>query len=249
MTVWLVGAGPGDPGLITVKGLEVLRRADVLLYDRLIAPELIEEAPAGALRIYVGKDPDGPAMRQGRINELLVEHGATGRTVVRLKGGDPFVFGQGGEEVAVLGEAGIDVQVIPGITSALAVPAAAGIPVSHREHASTIAIVAAHRVGDKDLEWEALATLDTVIFLMGAARIRSLCDGLMRAGRPAETPAAAVRWGTTDRQEELFSTLGELPGAFESRGFGAPSIIVVGEVVDLRHPMAHQAMAEIAGGA
>jgi uroporphyrin-III C-methyltransferase len=231
--VWIVGAGPGDPDLITVRGLSVLRQADVILYDRLIPRALLAEAPSHACLIYVGKEDGVASVPQEQINAMLAEHARAGRRVVRLKGGDPYVFGRGAEEVLSLVEAGIPVEVIPGITSAVAVPAAAGIPVSHRDHGSSIAIVAGHRAGDRDLPWDALAGIDTLVFLMGAARVTKICSHLIETGVDPATPVAAVRWGTTPRQQELFSTLGRLPEDFARASFGPPVTLVVGRVVAL----------------
>lgn len=231
--VWIVGAGPGDPDLITVRGLALLRQADVVLYDRLIPQALLAEAPPHARLVYVGKEDGVASVSQEEINALLAEHARGGRRVVRLKGGDPYVFGRGAEEVLSLVEAGVPVDVVPGVTSAVAVPAAAGIPVSHRDYGSTIVIVAAHRAGDRDLPWGALARIDTIVFLMGAGRVTDICSRLIEAGADPGTPAAAVRWGTTARQEELFSTLSRLPQDFARASFGRPATVVVGRVVAL----------------
>lgn len=231
--VWLVGAGPGDPGLITVRGLELLRTADVVVHDRLIAPALLSEAKPGALLIYVGKEPKSAVVSQREISAVLIEYARAGRIVVRLKGGDPYVFGRGGEEAIAVAEAGMPVEVVPGVTSAVAVPAAAGIPISHRDHASTVAIVAAHRADDGDLPWKSLAGIDTVVILMGAERISQVCRKLIRAGKPPTTPAAAIRWGTMAHQQTLVCTLHELPSRFADAGLGPPSVIVIGEVVRL----------------
>lgn len=231
--VWIVGAGPGDPDLITVRGLNAIRRADVILHDRLIPTDLLAEAPPHAERIYVGKEDGVASVPQERINEMLVTQALLGREVVRLKGGDPFVFGRGAEEAQALAEAGIPFEIVPGITSAIAVPAAAGIPVSHRDCGSTITIVSAHRAGDRDLPWETLAKSDTAVFLMGAGRVGTIARRLIEAGADPELPSAAVRWGTTPRQQELFCSLGELPRGFEEARLGPPSVLVAGKVVSL----------------
>ena len=177
MTVYLVGAGPGDPGLITVRGAELLAAADVVVHDRLSAASLLDLAPASAERIDVGKSPDGPSVPQERINELLVEHGRAGRRVVRLKGGDPFVFARGGEEAAALDAAGVDYEVVPGITSAIAAPAYAGIPVTMRYSSTTFTVVTGHEDPSKqrtDVDWEALARVGgTIVILMGVAEHRA----------------------------------------------------------------------------
>ena len=230
MTVHLVGAGPGDPGLITVRGAEVLARAEVVVHDRLSAPELLDLAPADALRIDVGKSPRGPSTPQSEINELLVAHGSAGRRVVRLKGGDPFVFARGGEEAAALAAAGVEFEVVPGITSAIAVPAYAGIPVTRRYSATSITIVTGHEDPEKgfsSVDWRSIAKVGgTIVVLMGAARIRGIADELMAGGLPADTPAAAVRWGTRPDQVTIRSTLGEIAG----HDIRPPATIVLGEV-------------------
>ncbi len=231
--VYLVGAGPGDPRLITVRGVECLRAADVVAYDRLASEELLGHCRPGADLRYVGKDPDDPSMAQLAISELLVAEARAGRVVVRLKGGDPFVFGRGGEEALALREAGIPFEVVPGVSSAFAVPAAASIPLSMREVASNFAVVSAHRSGLDAQPWEALAQIDTVVFLMGAAHVAEICARLVAAGRDPQTPAAAVERGTTPLQREVWAPLEELPVVFEEAGLRAPSVIVVGEVTAL----------------
>lgn len=247
--VWIVGAGPGDPDLITVRGLTALRRADVVLYDRLMPAALLSEAPSHAALLYVGKEDGTASVSQERINEMLVEHARAGSEVVRLKGGDPFVFGRGAEEVLALVDAGIPFEVVPGVSSAIAVPAAAGIPVSHRDYGSTITIAAAHRAGDRDLPWETLADADTAVFLMGAGRVNAISTRLVEAGADPDTPAAAVYWGTTSHQQELFSTLGRLPHDFAEAGFGPPAVLVVGCVVSVAARIrALSAVAIAAGG-
>ncbi len=231
MTVYLVGAGPGDPGLLTLRGAEVLARADVVVYDRLSAASLLDLAPAGAERISVGKQPGGPRTAQDDINALLVARGRAGRQVVRLKGGDPFVFARGGEEAAALAAAGVPYEVVPGITSAVAVPAYAGIPVTMRYSSTSFTVVTGHEdelaKGGGSVNWEAVAALGgTVVVLMGAARCRAICDRLMAAGMPGDTPAAAVQWGTRPTQRTLRATLSELADL----GPKPPTTIVIGEV-------------------
>jgi uroporphyrin-III C-methyltransferase len=240
MTVALVGAGPGDPGLLTVRGAELLGRADVVVYDRLIALELLELAPAGAERIDVGKVP-GSSERQTEINALLVHHGAAGRRVVRLKGGDPFVFGRGGEEAEALRAAGVDYEVVPGVSSAFAAPAAAGIPVTHRGMATSVSVVTA-RVGDATpddgIDWAALARIGgTVVVLMGMSERKRIADGLIAGGLGPDTPIAVVHWGTTPLQQVARSTLRGLP----SIDLPAPAAIVIGPVagLDLRSTVSH----------
>jgi len=232
VTVYLVGAGPGDPELLTRRGAALLEKADVLIHDRLIAHELLSLAPPGAEVIDVGKTPGQPR-RQHEINQLLVEHGKTGREVVRLKGGDPFVFGRGGEEVEALQDAGIDYEVVPGVSSAFAVPAAAGIPVTHRGLSSSVTVVTGH-TGDSTapggVDWDALGRAGgTLVVLMGMATRSAIAAELMASGRPPTTPVAVVHWGTTDRQQVVRTTLGSLAEV----DLPAPSIIVIGPVAAL----------------
>jgi len=236
--VILVGAGPGDPDLITVKGAKALAAADVVVYDRLAAPALLDLAPADATRIYVGKQPGGHAMPQGEINAVLVEQAGLGRTVVRLKGGDPFVFGRGGEELQACTEAGIACEVIPGITSAVAAAAAAGIPVTHRGIARSFAVVtastagAAHEPDAVDLRTVATAT-DTLVLLMAAGRLAETCATLIAAGRPAEEPAALVMWATTPEERSVIGTLSDLPALAAAANMGPPATLIVGAVAAL----------------
>ena len=233
MTVFLVGAGPGDPGLLTLRGAEVLRRADVVVYDRLAHPSLVDLAPADAERIYVGKAPGKVELRQEDINALLVERGLAGRTVVRLKGGDPFVFGRGGEEAEALIAAGVAFEVVPGITSAIAGPAYAGIPVTHRGVSTHVTIVTGHEdpaKGATDVDWDALARAGgTLVILMGAGHIADIASRLIDGGRAAGTPVAAVRWATRTDQRTIRATLGTIADL----GVESPSVIVVGEVAAL----------------
>ncbi|UDY33996.1 uroporphyrinogen-III C-methyltransferase [Dermatobacter hominis] len=230
MTVYLVGAGPGDPGLLTLRGAEVLRRADVVVHDRLSARELLDLAPDGAARIDVGKSPDGPSTSQDEINELLVAHGRAGRTVVRLKGGDPFVFARGAEEAAALAAAGVPYEVVPGITSAIAVPAYAGIPVTLRYSSTSVTIVTGHEdptKGRTDVGWEALAQVGgTIVVLMGVKHLREIAARLVAGGLPPDTPAAAIRWGTRSEQSTVRATLSTLA----DRALRPPATIVIGEV-------------------
>jgi uroporphyrinogen III methyltransferase / synthase len=233
MTVYLVGAGPGDPGLITVRGRELLERADVVVYDRLAHPSLLDLAPAAAARIDVGKAPGRVAMDQDGINATLVEHGLTGATVVRLKGGDPFVFGRGGEEAEALIDAGVPFEVVPGITSAIAAPAYAGIPVTHRGLSTHVTIVTGHEdpaKGTTDTDWPALARAGgTLVILMGAGRLETIVDLLVEHGRSPDTPVAAVRWGTRAEQSTTRATLSTITAL----GVASPSAIVVGPVAAL----------------
>jgi uroporphyrinogen III methyltransferase/synthase len=231
VTVFLVGAGPGDPGLLTLRGAEVLGRADVVVYDRLSVEALLDLAPASAERISVGKAPGKVTMSQEDINALLVERGRTGATVVRLKGGDPFVFARGGEEAAALRDAGIAFEVVPGISSSIAAPAYAGIPVTLRHSSTSFTVVTGHEdpsVGDEgSVDWRAVAQVGgTIVILMGVARIRRIAEALMAGGRSPDTPVAAVRWGTRPEQTTLRATLGTIA----DQPLATPSVIVVGEV-------------------
>ncbi|MDT5122217.1 MAG: uroporphyrinogen methyltransferase / synthase [Acidobacteriota bacterium] len=236
-TVYLVGAGPGDPGLITVKARDLLASCDVIIYDNLVNPELLRHAPASAERIYVGKVGGGRQTSQERINYLLVEHASAGKRVVRLKGGDPFLFGRGGEEAEALRASGLSFEVVPGISSALAVPAYAGIPLTHRGLSSSVAVVTGARAGDGAYLSGALArgaSADTIVVLMGAAHLHEIASELMAAGRSSETPAAVIRWGTYEGQQTITGTLDTIAGEAERAGMRAPSVIIVGEVVRLR---------------
>lgn len=232
MTVYLVGAGPGDPGLLTCRGAELLAAAEVVLYDRLVDRSLLALAPPGATLVDVGKSTAEEG-RQTRINELLVHHGRSGRPVVRLKGGDPFVFGRGGEEAEALDAAGVPWEVVPGVTSAFAAPAAAGVPVTHRGLSTSVTVVTGH-VGDATasggVDWEALGRAGgTLVVLMGMANRTEIARRLVAAGRSPATPVAVVEWGTTSRQRSARTTLGGLADV----DLGAPAVIVVGEVAGL----------------
>ena len=223
MTVALVGAGPGDPELITLRGLRLIRQCQVLVYDRLVGPELVAEAPAGAILV----DRDG--IDQDEVNELLVQYGSLGLRVVRLKGGDPFVFGRGGEEALVLREHGIEVEVVPGVSSFAAVPGAAGIPVTHRGVSQEATIVMGH---DADLDFPRLAASPgTLVLFMGARSLPRIAEGLLAAGKHPDTPAAVVANGTRIDQEVVTSTLAEIADA--AAGVPTPALIVIGEVVSL----------------
>ncbi|MCQ3810060.1 MAG: uroporphyrinogen-III C-methyltransferase [Acidimicrobiia bacterium] len=230
MTVYLVGAGPGDPSLLTLRGAEVLASADVVVYDRLSVASLLDLAPPNAERISVGKQPGGPRTSQEDINALLVARGQAGQQVVRLKGGDPFVFARGGEEAAALAAAGVAFEVVPGITSAVAVPAYAGIPVTMRYSSTSFTVVTGHEdpaKGEGSVNWEAVAALGgTVVVLMGAVRCRAICDRIIAGGMAPETPAAAVQWGTRPNQRTLRATLATLAD-FDPQ---PPATIVIGEV-------------------
>lgn len=240
--VYLVGAGPGDPGLITVKGLECIKKADVIVYDRLASPKLLVHAKPEAELIYVGKSPERHAMKQPEINQLLVDKAQQYAVVTRLKGGDPFVFGRGGEEAEKLVEHDVSFEVVPGITSAVAVPAYAGIPVTHRDATSNFAVVTGNEdptKEDSNIAWDKLATgVGTLVFLMGMGNLPSICTKLMQNGRKPDTPVALIRWGTRLEQKTLVGSLQDIADKALQANFKNPAVIVVGEVVALREKLA-----------
>lgn len=235
--VYLVGAGPGDPGLLTRRGEALLRRAEVVIYDRLVAPELIELCPSSCERIFVGKEGGRHPVSQEKINRLLIDRGRSGRRVVRLKGGDPFVFGRGGEEALALREAGVPFELVPGVSSAIAAPAYAGIPVTHRGLASSVAIVTGHEDPTKDetsIAWPELARgVDTLVFLMAVEQLPSIVERLLAAGRSADEPVALIRWGTTPEQQTLSGRLATIVDHSRERGLKPPAVLVVGAVAEL----------------
>ena len=231
MSVYLVGAGPGDPDLMTVRGLRLLQRAEVVVYDRLVSPELLAEAPQ-AEKIYVGKEPGRHSRPQEEIHEILIHHALQGKVVVRLKGGDPFLFGRGAEEALACAEAGISCEVVPGVTSALSVPALAGIPVTHRGVAASFLVVTGHCDGRDRVDWEAAARIDTLVLLMGHARLEEIAEKLVLHGRAPSTPAAAISRGSLPDERVVTGTLKDI--AERSAGLPSPVLVVVGEVVRLR---------------
>lgn len=238
--VYLIGAGPGDPGLLTIKGKEILEKADVVVYDYLANPRLLSWVKEGAEKIYVGKKGGCHTLKQEEINRLLVEKAKEGKVVARLKGGDPFLFGRGGEEAEVLVEEGIPFEVVPGVTSAIAAPAYAGIPVTHREHTSTFSMVTGHEDPTKEssaIDWAALSRIGTIAFLMGMKNLPRICDNLLKEGKPPETPVAVIQWGSTPRQRVVVGDLRNIVSRVEEAGLGPPSIILVGEVVRLREKL------------
>ncbi len=236
--VYLVGAGPGDPELITLKAVRCLAEADVVIYDRLVGHRLLEGVPAKAELIYVGKKAGYHTLKQPEINQLLVNKAKEGKIVVRLKGGDPFLLGRGGEEAEALADDNIPFEVVPGITSATAVPAYAGIPVTHRSFASSLAIITGHEdptKGDASIAWDKLATgADTLVFLMGMGNLAQIAEELVRNGRPPSTPVAIIREGTTPRQQTLVGTIADIAAKATKSGIESPALIVVGDVVRLR---------------
>jgi len=238
VTVYLVGAGPGDPGLLTARALELIAAADVIVYDRLIPGSALAGARPDATLIYAGKEGGGPSMPQPEISRLLVTHGASGAAVVRLKGGDPFVFGRGGEEAEELRAAGIDFEVVPGVTAGVAGPAYAGIPVTHRDAASAVAFVTGHEdpsKGASALDWAALAAFPgTLVFYMGVRQLPAIASELIGAGRDPNEPAAVVSRGTLPDQEVVSSTLRRIAEVAADAGIRAPAVIVVGRVAGMR---------------
>lgn len=235
--VYLVGAGPGDPELITVKGVKCIREADIILYDRLVNNELLGYAKADAELIFCGKMPNSHVLQQETINHLLVKYAKKGKVVTRLKGGDPFVFGRGGEEAEILAQNGISFEIVPGISSGIAAPAYAGIPVTHRNYGNSFAIVTGHRKnGEADnIKWEALAKgIDTIAIYMGVKNLSYIQEQLLQYGKHPDTPAALIQWGTLSTQKTVVSTLGEIHHAAEKEGVRNPCMILIGEVVKMR---------------
>src|SRR4051794_21955251 len=241
-TVYLVGAGPGDPGLVTRRALELVREADAIVYDRLIPAGLVAEASADADLRYAGKEPGRPSMEQEAINALLIELARAGKSVVRLKGGDPFVFGRGGEEAQALAAEGIPFEVVPAVTSGIAAPAYAGIPVTHRDQASAVALITGHEDPTKPesaIDWDALARFPgTLVFYMGVKQLPQISQRLVDAGRAADTPAAVIERGTLPGQRSVIGTLGDIAERVEAAGVKAPAITLVGPVAGLANEIA-----------
>lgn len=237
--VYLVGAGPGDPKLITLKGMKCIQKAEVVIYDRLAGRRLLAYARPEAEIIYVGKSPERHTLKQDEINRLLVEKAREGKLVTRLKGGDPFVFGRGGEEAEALWKAGIPFEIVPGVTSAIAVPAYAGIPVTHRDYTSTLAIITGNEDPLKEgssISWDKISTgAGTIVFLMGMANLSKITRRLIENGRSPQTPVALVRWGTRPEQRTLVGTLQNISEKAREAGFKNPVVIIVGKVVSLRN--------------
>lgn len=239
--VYLVGAGPGDPGLLTIRAREVLQEAEVVVYDRLVGPEILGWIPPDAEMIYVGKASRNHALKQEEINALLVQKAAEGKRVVRLKGGDPFVFGRGGEEALYLREHAYDFEVIPGISSSIAVPAYAGIPVTHRNVSSSFAVITGHEKPGKEessIHWDKLATaVDTLVFLMGVENLPFIAERLIEGGRAADTPIALIHEGTTSGQRVVSGSLSDIVERVKEAGLEPPAVIVVGDTVLLREEL------------
>ncbi|EMA6342049.1 uroporphyrinogen-III C-methyltransferase [Bacillus cytotoxicus] len=235
--VYIVGAGPGDPELISVKGVKCIEQADVILYDRLVNKELLSYAKPDADLIYCGKLPNYHTMKQETIHAFLVKYAKKGKVVTRLKGGDPFVFGRGGEEAEALAKHSIPFEIVPGITAGIAASAYAGIPVTHREVSASFAVVTGHRKegAAEEIKWENLAEgVDTLAVYMGVSNLPYICEQLLKYGKEAETPAAIIEWGTTSSQRTVVGTLGTIVSIAESENIQNPSMIVIGEVVRFR---------------
>jgi uroporphyrinogen III methyltransferase/synthase len=235
--VYIIGAGPGDPGLITVKALQCLRDADVVIYDHLVSAEVLEYIGEKTRLIYAGKQGAHHPLPQAEINALILKEAREGNIVARLKGGDPFIFGRGGEEACELAQAGLPFEIVPGVSSAVAAPAYAGIPLTHRWYASSVAFMTGHETPmkeDSDIDWQAMATAGTLVVLMAVKNLPHIVASLTSNGKDPATPAALIRWGTTPDQETIVATLGDIVRAAEEKRFRPPAVLVVGEVVGLR---------------
>ncbi len=235
--VYLVGAGPGDPGLFTLKGKTLLECADVVVYDALVSPQIMNMINSRSEKIHAGKRRGRHSMEQQKISQLLIEKAQDHAVVVRLKGGDPFVFGRGGEEMQDLVAAGVSVEVVPGVTAGIAAPAYAGIPLTHRDYSSSVTFVTGHEASGKyrpEVNWQAIAHgSETIVIYMGVHNLPNIVRELTAAGLSPETPVALVRWGTRPEQEELIGTLGAIVEQVEESGFAAPAVVVIGHVVNL----------------
>ncbi len=241
--VWLVGAGPGDPTLLTVKALYCIREADVIVYDRLVSDEILQQAPKQCQMVNVGKLPNFHPIPQDDINETLVNFAQQGYNVVRLKGGDPYVFGRGGEEADALVEHSIEFEVVPGITSAIGGLAYAGIPVTHRDHASSFHVVTGHLKQGKDpLDWSLYSKLDgTLVILMGMSQIENICQQLVDGGKANDTPAAVVRYASRDNQQVVTGTVSDIAQRVKDSGITSPALIVIGGVAEKHETLSFKA--------
>ena len=242
--VYLVGAGPGDPGLMTLKAKALLEQADVVIYDALVSPAILGAIRPEAELINGGKRRGRHSKLQSETTQLLIEKARSNAIVVRLKGGDPFVFGRGGEEMEDLVKAGVSVEVVPGVTSGIAAPAYAGIPLTHRAYSSTVTFVTGHEAAGKyrpQVNWEAIAqSSETIVIYMGIHNLSKILPQLVAGGLPLDTPVALIRWGTTPEQDELMGTIGTIMGQVEERNFAAPAIAVIGKTVQLHSVLAYQ---------
>ncbi|WP_342575798.1 uroporphyrinogen-III C-methyltransferase [Solibacillus sp. FSL K6-1781] len=239
--VYIVGAGPGDPKLLTIRALECIQIAEVILYDRLVNPEILKHAPAHCELIYCGKEPGKHGLIQDEIHRVLVEKAQQNKQVVRLKGGDPFVFGRGAEEAAVLRNENIEFEIVPGITAGIAAPAYAGIPVTHRDYATSFAIVTGHgreEKGQDFLSWASLAQIDTIAFYMSIRNIEHITKSLIRHGKKPTTPVAVIEWGTTSNQRTITGKLETISEQIQQEKMVNPSMILVGDVVGIREEIA-----------
>jgi len=239
--VYLVGAGPGDPKLLTVKAAELLKEADVVIYDRLVGEEILKLAPERAEKIYVGKRTGKHEVPQDKITELIIEKAQSGGKIVRLKGGDPFVFGRGGEEAEALVEKGIEFEVVPGISSSVAAPMYAGIPLTHREYAASVAIITGHRAGDaeKPINWAKIAeSVDTMVILMGIESLDRIANKMLEGGVSPNKPVAIIESGTYPQQRTLIDSLGNIVKEAEKKQIKPPAVIVIGEVANLGRKLA-----------
>lgn len=249
--VYLTGAGPGDPKLITIRGLETIRLADVIIYDRLVSEELLKEARVDAVLLYVGKASGHHSMNQEDINALIAEHAARGMTVTRLKGGDPFVFGRGGEEAAYLAERGIGFEIVPGISSCIAAPAYAGIPVTHRKVAASFAVITGHECVGKSgatVDWAWAAGAETLVVLMGLQQLPRIVERLIAHGKSPDTPIALIQSGSREEQRVVVGTLRGIEDEPGTARLASPVAIVIGPVVALREQLAwREAVATMAG--
>lgn len=232
--VYIVGAGPGDPELITVKGKRAIQEADIIFYDRLINDQLLAFAKPETELVFCGKKPNYHAIRQETINHLLVKHALKGKVVTRLKGGDPFIYGRGGEEAEYLSSNQIPFEIIPGITAGVAAPAYAGIPVTHRDYSSSFAVITGHQASLQDFRWESLVNgIDTLVIYMGMKNLLNICRQLMKHGKNPNTSVALIQWGTTEKQRAVTGTLDTIVQKASSKNIKNPSIIVIGDVVKL----------------
>lgn len=236
--VYICGAGPGDLGLMTVRAMELVKTCDVILYDRLVGQGIVDQFPAGAEKVYVGRAVGDPMTHQKRTNELMARYAKKGKSVLRLKGGDPFIFGRGAEEAEYLREMGIEFEIIPGITSAIASPAYAGIPLTHRQHSSSVAIVTGHEgednKGSSPVDWKKLPdAVDTIVILMGIGQLEQISRDLMKGGMKKNTQAAIVESGTTEKQRVITGTIGTIARVAAKNNVRPPAIVVIGKVASL----------------